>query len=127
LGGFVVIGSDDQSSIRAGFFGMLGQKQRRVGVVAAGAGDDLHSAGGVFDAEIHGGNMLFQTLGGRFAGGAADDHSVRTRRGLEVNQFSQLWKIDAAVSQKRSDDGHARSFKYRLSHNDPPSKIMQSD
>ena len=51
-----------------------------------------------------------------FPGRPENDEGVRLVRKMKVDQFSELFKIDAAVFVKRRDERDERTADYRVGH-----------
>ena len=112
LGGFIVIGSDDEGGGAAEFFGLDGEIDGFGGGIGAGAADDLAASFGEFDGEIDDVEMFVVGEGGGFARGADGDDAGDTGGDLGFDEMSEGVLIDEIVFE-RGDESGKSSRKHR--------------
>ena len=108
----VVIGRDHQHRIGAGLLGVLGEFDRLVRVVGAGARDDRHASARLVDADVDDAAVLGVAQGRALAGGADRHEPVRTRTDLPIDQRAERRLVEFAVLEGRHQRRH-RAVKLR--------------
>ena len=106
LGGLVVIRSHDKKGVGAGLFGLEAELQGMAGIVAAGPGNDLHTACNVIDTVLDECDVLVILEGGAFAGGAADRDGSGAAGDMFIHELMELGVVDLALLGEGSDDGY---------------------
>ena len=101
----VVIGRDDEHRVGAGPLGMLGEIDRFLGRIRAGAGHDRHPAARLIDAPFH--HLLVLLVGQRraFAGGADRNQPIGALGDLPIDQVAERFLIDGAVLERGDERG----------------------
>ena len=113
LGGLVVVRGDEQNSVSAIGFSLLGEHDSGLGVVGTGTSDDRYAMVDMVDGVGDDLGMFFFRKGGRFASGAADDDGVGAIVDLEVEETFQCWVVDSTISGERGNDCAACASKDR--------------
>ena len=115
LGGFVVVGGDDEERIRANLAGTAAKSDGVLGIIAACACDDGNSAANAFYGEFNGGDLFVIRQRGGFARRSADDEGIDARIQLTVDQIGECFVINFAVA-KRGDERGCRARENRSFH-----------
>ena len=98
----VVVRHHEQGRVGAGFLGFDGERDRFVGGVGAGAGDDLAATGGDFDGEFDDLPVFLVVERGRFTGCADGHNPADAVLDLELDQLRKCRFIEAAVAEWRN-------------------------
>ena len=104
LGGLVVIWGDEQHSVCAVFFSLLGEHDSSGRVVGTGAGNDRHAMVHILDGVGDDLGMFFLGEGGRFASGAADDDGIGAIIDLEIQQTFESRIVNGTIRSKWGND-----------------------
>ena len=115
LRGFVVIRSDEQGAVCAGFFGKFGELNGFDGVVGAGASENLDASFHLIDADLDDLPVLFMGKRGGFARGTDGDETVDAFFNLPVNKPAEGLFIDLAIPERRDDGGHNSGKQHKIS------------
>ena len=103
LSRLVVIGRHHQHGIGAGLFGVLGERDRFLGGIGAGAGDDRNAALRLLDAPLDHFVMLFVGQRRAFAGRADRNEPVGALGDLPIDQPAEGFLVDRAVVERRDE------------------------
>ena len=101
----VVIGRDHEHRIGAGLLGVLGEIDRLLGRIGAGAGHDRDAAARLIDAPFH--DFLVLVMGQRraFARGADRDEPVGALGDLPIDQVAERFLVDRTVLERGDERG----------------------
>ena len=114
LGGFVVVGGNDEERICADFAGALAKSDGVFRIVASCACDDGNSARNAFNGKFDRGDLFVVRQGGSFARGAANDECVDACVQLVVDDMSKCFVINFTITEggdeRGSRAGEDRSF-----------------
>jgi hypothetical protein len=116
LGGFVVIGGNDEKAVCAGSAGFLAKRDGVNGIIAARASNDGHFSAYVLDSEFDGIDLLLVGEGGGFACGSANDERVNACGKLSIDDACKSFVVNSATLHG-GDEGGSGAFEERCFHN----------
>ena len=114
LGGFVVVGGDQQAGIHACFLGHVRQVNGLAGGVGTGAGDDRQATGSQLHHTANDVAMLLRVQGRGFAGCAHRDDGVGAAIHVELHQAGERRVVYLTVAVHGRYHGHDAALKHPL-------------
>ena len=120
----VVVGRNEKESVGTELFARQALFQHRLGGIRTRTYDDGNAVRHALHGEFADRVVFFVAHRRRFPGRPENDEGVRLMREMKVDQFAELFKINAPVFMKRRNECNERAADYGVGHGIPLKKVL---